>query len=147
VRASESCKGGSFRSPQAWGLSILWLLCAPGKDAGVRPDWAHVFLSVLPLLPLHNPKDRAKIASALRQGVSAAFPLGVGFWVLDLGFSLAPLALSAPSAPSKWLRLVAFHLCRDEGTLGMGRQGCARGLDRIVHGLLCLSRHAAPPLA
>ena len=40
-------------------------LCAD-KDGSARPDWAHVYLAVLPLLPLHVAKDEAKIAVALR---------------------------------------------------------------------------------
>ena len=40
-------------------------LCAD-KDSSVRPDWAHVYLAVLPLLPLQAAKDEAKIAVALR---------------------------------------------------------------------------------
>jgi len=36
------------------------------KDGGARPDWAHVYLAVLPLLPLHAVKDEARIAVALR---------------------------------------------------------------------------------
>ena len=36
------------------------------KDGGARPDWAHVYLAVLPLLPLNAAKDEAKIAVALR---------------------------------------------------------------------------------
>ena len=37
-----------------------------GKEGGVRPDWAHVYLAVLPPLPLHSPKEEEKIAGALR---------------------------------------------------------------------------------
>lgn len=34
--------------------------------AASPPDWCHIFLSVLPPLPLHAGKDRAKVAAALR---------------------------------------------------------------------------------
>lgn len=40
--------------------------CCAGKEGGVRPDCSHVYLAVLPLLPLHLPKEEAKIAGALR---------------------------------------------------------------------------------
>ena len=36
------------------------------KGEAARPDWAHVFLSVLPTLPLNALGDEARIAAALR---------------------------------------------------------------------------------
>ena len=36
------------------------------KGEAARPDWAHVFLSVLPTLPLNALADEARIAAALR---------------------------------------------------------------------------------
>ncbi|CAK0731625.1 hypothetical protein CVIRNUC_000020 [Coccomyxa viridis] len=41
---------------------------SPGAEKGeaARPDWAHVFLSVLPTLPLNTATDEARIAAALR---------------------------------------------------------------------------------
>ena len=32
----------------------------------MRPDWAHIFLSVLSSLPLHAPRDERQVAAALR---------------------------------------------------------------------------------
>ena len=43
-----------------------YLASRADKDGSARPDWAHVYLAVLPLLPLHAVKDEAKIGVALR---------------------------------------------------------------------------------
>ena len=37
----------------------------------MKADWAHVFLSVLPPLPLASPRDEARIAMALRTSCAA----------------------------------------------------------------------------
>jgi acetyl-CoA carboxylase / biotin carboxylase 1 len=35
-----------------------------------RPDWAHIFLSALPTLPLGSPADEAAVISALKAGAA-----------------------------------------------------------------------------
>ena len=40
------------------------------KGEAARPDWAHVFLSVLPTLPLNVLADEARIAAALRSAAA-----------------------------------------------------------------------------
>ena len=42
-----------------------------GTAGGLKPDWAHVYLSVLSTLPLHAPKDESKVAGALRAAAAA----------------------------------------------------------------------------
>lgn len=42
-----------------------------GRDSSVRPDWAHLFLSVLPPLPLNAGKQEEHIAGALRAAGAA----------------------------------------------------------------------------
>ena len=50
-----------------WPRRLLTYGCSRAdKDGGARPDWAHVYLAVLPPLPLNAAKDEAKIVVALR---------------------------------------------------------------------------------
>ncbi|PSC75189.1 acetyl-carboxylase 1-like [Micractinium conductrix] len=42
-----------------------------GRDGGLRPDWAHVYLSVLSALPLHQAREEAHVAAALRTAAAA----------------------------------------------------------------------------
>ncbi|KAL4426359.1 hypothetical protein ABPG77_004653 [Micractinium sp. CCAP 211/92] len=42
-----------------------------GREGSVRPDWAHIYLSVLSALPLHSPRDETRVASALRAAAAA----------------------------------------------------------------------------
>ncbi|KAL4859471.1 Acetyl-CoA carboxylase 1 [Chlorella vulgaris] len=42
-----------------------------GRDGGLKPDWAHVYLSVLSVLPLHTPRDESRVAAALRTAAAA----------------------------------------------------------------------------
>lgn len=44
--------------------------CA-GRDGGLKPDWAHVYLSVLSVLPLHTPREESRVAAALRTAAAA----------------------------------------------------------------------------
>ncbi|PRW58200.1 acetyl- carboxylase 1-like isoform A [Chlorella sorokiniana] len=41
------------------------------EGSGVKPDWAHVYLSVLSVLPLHLPRDEGRVAAALRAAAAA----------------------------------------------------------------------------
>ena len=45
-------------------------LSSAEKGEAARPDWAHVFLSVLPTLPLNTLADEARIAAALRSAAA-----------------------------------------------------------------------------
>lgn len=47
------------------------VLCAGSEGSGVKPDWAHVYLSVLSVLPLHLPRDEGRVAAALRAAAAA----------------------------------------------------------------------------
>lgn len=53
------------------------MLCPPtsrpagSEGGGVKPDWAHVYLSVLSVLPLHLPRDEGRVAAALRAAAAA----------------------------------------------------------------------------
>ena len=42
-----------------------------GREGGVKPDWAHVYLSVLSVLPLHSTRDESRVAAALRAAAAA----------------------------------------------------------------------------
>ena len=44
---------------------------AGSEGGGVKPDWAHVYLSVLSVLPLHLPRDEGRVAAALRAAAAA----------------------------------------------------------------------------
>ncbi len=53
------------------GVSSLTMALSPAeKGEAARPDWAHVFLSVLPTLPLNTLADEARIAAALRSAAA-----------------------------------------------------------------------------
>lgn len=41
-------------------------LLAGCAEPNLKPDWTHVFLSVLPPLPLGQPRDETRITLALR---------------------------------------------------------------------------------
>lgn len=53
-------------SPSAYKALELFNACAAEKGEAARPDWAHVFLSVLPTLPLSTVADEGRVAAALR---------------------------------------------------------------------------------
>jgi hypothetical protein len=46
-------------------------LLPAGREGGVKPDWAHVYLSVLSVLPLHSARDESRVAAALRAAAAA----------------------------------------------------------------------------
>jgi hypothetical protein len=53
-------------------LNCLEELKRPSPNGATgRADWVHIYHSVLPLLPLHNPREEAKVSSALRTAVAA----------------------------------------------------------------------------
>ncbi len=54
----------------AW-LPVFCARPAAGREGSVRPDWAHIYLSVLSALPLHSPHDETRVASALRAAAAA----------------------------------------------------------------------------
>ena len=52
-------------------LRFLTMALSPvEKGEAARADWAHVFLSVLPTLPLNTLADEARIAAALRSAAA-----------------------------------------------------------------------------
>ena len=32
-------------------------VCAAGREGGIKPDWSHIYLSVLSTLPLHSARQ------------------------------------------------------------------------------------------
>ena len=53
-------------------LNCLEELKRPSPNGATgRADWVHMYHSVLPLLPLHNPKEEARVSGALRSAVAA----------------------------------------------------------------------------
>ena len=82
----ETCSSGSFVPGPRLGahgvrlvtsskfLSMMqeltsFLVCA--GQQGARPDWVHIFLAALPLLPFHAASAEAAIAAALAQAAVA----------------------------------------------------------------------------
>ena len=72
--ASQSEAGGKRLALPTALLSAEGVLptCAgSGRDSSVRPDWAHLFLSVLPALPLDAGKQEEQVAGGMHQKLSA----------------------------------------------------------------------------
>lgn len=76
--AHPSCcvQAGNSRisSTSAHALLILWYYLQKSNGAGqqgARPDWVHIFLAALPLLPLHAASAEAAVAAALAQAAVA----------------------------------------------------------------------------
>lgn len=84
--------------------NAVW--AAGEKGEAARADWAHVFLSVLPQLPLSAPADEARIAAALRAaGATVMARHGAG--LRRAAVAQWEVRLPVPDASSAWRLIVS----------------------------------------
>lgn len=76
------------------------------KGEAARADWAHVFLSVLPQLPLGAPADEGRIAAALRAaGATVMARYGAG--LRRAAVAQLEIRLPVPDASGAWRLVVS----------------------------------------
>ncbi|GLI66556.1 hypothetical protein VaNZ11_010441, partial [Volvox africanus] len=83
--------------------------------AAARPDWAHLFLSVLPPLPLpHGGRDDAKVATALRSA-AAALVARHGVALRQAAVSTWEVRLRGPHREGAWRVVVSMPTGHEQG--------------------------------
>lgn len=85
-------------------LQVYWL--AGEKGEGARADWAHVYLSVLPQLPLSAPADEARIVAALR-AAGARMMARYGAGLRRAAVAQWEVRLPVPDASGAWRLVVS----------------------------------------
>ncbi len=76
------------------------------KGEAARADWAHVFLSVLPQLPLNAPADEGRVAVALRAaGATVMARYGAG--LRRAAVAQWEVRLPVPDASGAWRLVVS----------------------------------------
>lgn len=80
--------------------------CAGEKGEAARADWAHVFLSVLPQLPLSTLADEGRVAAALR-AASATMTARHGAGLRRAAVAQWEVRLPVPDSSGAWRLVVS----------------------------------------